>query len=1281
MLRQTCDADLSCVPTERHAKPCRSGQKVGICVALAFVVLACAASSASAASGPPAVEDVAVKAVTGTEAEVTAEVNPDGSETEVYGEYGIAEQTDYGRYPYEYGSNTEPTDIGAGPGVRRFGATLKGLQAGDTYYFRLVAANAQGEVKGTPVSVIMPTAGTPGWEIHAQPIPTHMIPGRTGRIEVEVYNTGGDASAAGATVSDALPEGLTAVSQKEWTCSGGKPVVCSEPLGAVAAGIQTQSAAYYEQITPTVAYETTWLDVDVEGGASGTGVNHVTVSGGGAAASASFTGPVTFSATPAGFGVAGFDGWFSNANGTPDTQAGSHPFEATTRLDLNTRNEPEAEEEGRIQPEVAGGEVRGVEAVLPPGFVGDPQAAPQCTHTQFDRQQCPAATQIGVNVVGFGNFNPISVPVYNLVPPSGVPAQFGFLILGVQSYLDAEIRSGGDYGITEHIDDIPQKAIESSSLTLWGVPGEESHNAERRGPGCEYGCASGAQLLPLLTLPTSCEGPLTTTVRVNAWENSSTGEASYESRDESGAPLGITGCGSLSFGPAMSIAPDTSYADTPAGLSVEIRVPQEAVLDPEGVSTADIKDTEVVLPEGVVINPGQAAGLAACQASQDGLGRLPDGEENNGPASCPPAAKVGTDEIETPLLKGKLQGSVYVLQSNPPDLKLLITAYGEGVFLKLVGNVQLNEATGQLTTTFDETPALPYSDFKLSFNGGAQAALDTPTQCGTYATSADFTPWATPSLPDWLESSDFEITSGPGSGSCSSSPLPFSPSLVAGSTTDQAGGFTSFSLLLQRGDGQQRIDKLSFKAPEGLTGFLSKVPLCTNAQAESNECPPASKIGHTVVESGPGPYPLVVPEPDQEPAPIYLTDGYQGGPFGLSIVVPLHVGPFTLPTQLVRGKIEVNPLTAALTVTTDPLPQVVAGVPTDLREVDAVIERPEFMVNPTNCDAQEFTGTAYGTPPAGEGGAGAEAPISSHFQVGSCRSLEFAPKLSVSTSANTSKADGASLTTKVSYPNVPQGVDADIASVKVELPKQLPSRLSTLQKACTSAQFEANPADCPAASKIGYAVVHTPLLPVPLEGPAIFVSHGGEAFPSLTMILQGDGVTIDLVGTTFISKAGVTSTTFKAVPDAPFSTFELTLPEGPYSALTANANLCSSDLVLPDEFVGQNGAKLDGDTHIAVEDCPNDLRVVSKTLKGRTVTLRVSVPGAGKLTAAGSGLSAGSKSSGDREVVTLKLGARLTAAQRATLKRHPGRKIVTTLKLRFIPKQGKPLTKAVSLNL
>jgi len=385
-------------------------------------------------------------------------------------------------------------------------------------------------------------------------------------------------------------------------------------------------------------------------------------------------------------------------------------------------------------------------------------------------------------------------------------------------------------------------------------------------------------------------------------------------------------------------------------------------------------------------------------------------------------------------------------------------------------------------------------------------------------------------------------------------------------------------------------------------------------------CPGSSQIGHTVVASGPGPFPLIVPEPGRPEAPIYLTGPYEGAPFGLSIVTPVIAGPFNLGTVVTRAKIEINPYTAQITVVTDPLPQIIDGVPTDLREVDSVIDRPEFMFNPTNCNSSSFSGTAAGTPPPGLGGAGASAPIESHFKVGSCQSLKFTPQFTASTSGKTSKSQGASLTLKVARETGPSSQQANFTLAKIELPKQLPSRLTTLQKACTAAQFEANPAGCPSASDIGHVKVTTPILPVPLEGPAYFVSHGGEAFPSVIFVLQGDNVTIDVISTTFISKSGITSATIKTVPDQPFTSFELSFPEGAYSALAANGNLCAqtktvttkhkitkkvhgktvhktitthttkggralNPLQIPTEFIAQNGLEVHQNTPVSVSGC------------------------------------------------------------------------------------------------
>ena len=322
-----------------------------------------------------------------------------------------------------------------------------------------------------------------------------------------------------------------------------------------------------------------------------------------------------------------------------------------------------------------------------------------------------------------------------------------------------------------------------------------------------------------------------------------------------------------------------------------------------------------------------------------------------------------------------------------------------------------------------------------------------------------------------------------------------------------------------------------------------------------------------------------------------MTGPHDGAPFGLSVVTPAVAGPFNLGLVVVRARIDVNPVDSTSTVTTDEtgpysLPQILDGVPLRLQRITVNIDRPDFMFNPTNCGAPGQPGSQQVTAVLA-GSENAKTEVQSQFAVGGCQSLAFKPSFSVSTSGKTSRADGADLDVRLSYPADSVGNEANIKSVKVELPEKLPSRLTTLQKACTATQFEGNPAGCPAASLIGVAKATTPLLPVPLAGPVYFVSHGGEAFPSLIVVLQGDGVRVDLTGSTFISKAGITSSTFKTVPDVPVGTFELYLPQGQYSALAALGKLCKeqSKLKMPTEFVAQNGAVLKQSTKIAVTGC------------------------------------------------------------------------------------------------
>jgi hypothetical protein len=822
---------------------------------------------------------------------------------------------------------------------------------------------------------------------------------------------------------------------------------------------------------------------------------------------------------------------------------------------------------------------------------------PECPRWQFDEGElgeqagkgCPASTKIGWTYEEFEGHSG-GLPVYNIVPPPGVAAQFGFDLSAISVLLDAKVRSGGDYGITVHVNNVPERKILFSSTTIWGQPSEPGFDVFRqeRQPDCVVAPGGGCVYLgsqePFLTLPTSCGAPPVFSAEMRGtWQDiDADATAESEVHNNAGEAAGLRGCGRLvHFEPSALVVPDTSLPDSPTGLTVDVKVPQGA--NPEGLATSGVQDTTVTTPEGLVVNPGQATGLVACQPSQEHIGGAEaEDESQDVPAECPAASKIGTDEISTPLLRDKLQGDIYILGQDPPNVQVLLAASADGVNLKLVGNIHLNEATGQLTTSFDETPNLPFTDLKLFFSSGAQAALATPTGCGVYEATGSFVPWSSPAVEDALTSNRFQIG---GPGVACPSPLPFAPVLTAGSTSDQAAGYTNFTMLLQRGDEQQRISSLAFQAPEGLSGMISKVPLCGEPQAAQGSCPESTQIGHTVVTAGPGPYPFQVPQAGAPAAPIYITGPYEGAPFGLSIVVPVVAGPFDLGTIVVRAKIEVDRRTAQVIITTGTLPRIIAGIPTDLRTIDAVIDRSDFMFNPSNCDAMEFKGTAYSYE-------GSEAHLSSPFQVGSCRSLAFKPDFEVSTSGKTSKALGASLTAKIVYPASTLEANqassqANIAKVRVELPKRLPSQLKTLQKACLAAVFAANPAGCPSASVVGHATVYTPLLTGPVMGPVYFVSHGGEAFPALVMVLQGeDGVTVELEGSTFISKAGITTSTFKAVPDVPITSFELSLPQGEYSALAANGDLCTGALDMPTEFIAQNGAVIKQTTKIKVTSCP-----------------------------------------------------------------------------------------------
>ncbi len=1046
------------------------------------------------------------------------------------------------------------------------------------------------------------TGCRPWWHVSVQSLPAALPRGGEGEITLLVENLGDKVTSPSSTVvvRARLPEGLTAL--KASGCQVlAREVTCEMPELTV---------------RPFASFEVGMKVAVAETAGSGEAVG-VSVSGGGAAG-VSVSRPVAVgegAAVP--FGVENYELLAENADGSPDTQAGSHPFQLTTDIAFNQTTE-------LAKPPAL---LKDLRFDLPPGLIGNPTPFPRCPLKEFLRAGhnasnfCPDDTVIGVASVTFAakalsvSQSTVHVPLFTLEPSVGEPARFGFFAGEVPTYLDTSVRTGGDYGVTVTVPNITELiGFMSSQVTFWGVPGDPRHDPERGwtclDPASYEGppCASTEQQAPppLLTLPTSCTGPVSTTVEGDSWqeEGSFTPPFEYIFKDNLGRPVAMDGCNQEPFSPSIKVTPDGEAGSTPTGLTVDEHVPQEVSLNPTGLAEADVKGLSVTLPEGVVLNPAGADGLLACSTEQVAL-QSPEA------STCPEAAKVGTVKIRTPLLANPLEGAAYLATQNTNPFGSLVALYIEaydpvsGIRAKATGEVRENPVTGQLTSHFEGDPVFendpryandvaaqflpqtPFEDVELHFFGGDRAPLVTPALCGAYTTTGTFTPWSGNTTTE--SSSTFDIVSGPNGSPCRS-PLPFAPSLTAGTSSIQAGGFTPFVMTMGREDGEQALQGVQLKMPLGVSGTLSNVKLCGEEQADAGTCGPESLIGETIVSVGVGGDPYTV-----KGGKVYITGPYRGAPFGLSIVNPAKAGPFDLGKVIVRAKIDVNEETAALTVTTDNegpyrIPTLIDGIPLQIKHVFVDVNRPGFTFNATNCSPLQITGTLTSTE-------GATSALSVPYQATNCAVLAFKPQLTVSTSGKTSRAGGASLTVKLGYPAGPY--DANIAKVKVELPKALPSRLTTLQKACTAAVFEANPAACPPASVVGHATAMTPVLPVPLSGPAYFVSHGGEAFPSLVIVLQGYGVTVHIVGSTFINKAGITSSTFKAVPDVPVGTFELTLPQGPYSALAANGNLCRQKLAMPTEFLGQNGALIKTSTKIAVTGCGKVKPVSHKHRKHR----------------------------------------------------------------------------------
>jgi hypothetical protein len=1009
----------------------------------------------------------------------------------------------------------------------------------------------------------------PVWRIVSTNEPTNLKKGGSGTVVLTAINVGGPTDGSTVTINDRLPAHLVSNGLAGYERYGA-PDLLGLPLACVSA--PPSFTCTYTGVMETGDVLSMRLRVSVDSEAPSSVVNEGTVSGGGAEQGGSVSGPITISDSSASLGVAPG----SVVMATSSQQAGAHP-DVTTSFGVATSGEEQTVDD-----------LKDVRANLPPGLVGNTVGMPRCTTARAVLSDCPRDTIVGVATVTIKSLLPegkrtpqtVIAPVFNIQPSPGEPAAFLFKVSAFPVRLDTSLLSDGDNAVRVTAADLSEAdPVLASTVTVWGVP------ADHEGPGDINaqlvgglgGPAANVSRVPLLTNPTQCSTPLTGSLEISAWGDRDvfTGESSSFGM--------MAGCGALAFSASMSMLPDTLEAGAPAGYDFKLHVPQ--VNDPDGLSQPNVKRVVTALPMGTVVSPSAAVGLKACSDEQF-FGPVAERglERPAKPGDCPRDSQIGTVEIRTPALPLPLTGDVFLATPDcepcsPEDaqdgkmVRLFVQVVGEGdsgIVVKLEGHTSLNQQTGQLTATFDNNPQLPFSDFKLVLAGGSRATLANSRVCGPVSTTLDMEPWSNPFTTDLSAISTFEINQG-----CIAPQ--FNPSFVAGTTNIQAGAYTPFTLSFGREDRDEFLNGLQLQMPQGLLGSLTGIPLCKEPEASQGTCSEGSLIGHTQVLTGPGQTPFLVTG-----GRVFLTETYKGAPFGLSVVVPAKAGPFTLTgttgtgNVVVRAAINIDPHTAALTVTADPLPTALDGIPLQLKVVNVTVDRPGFTFNPTSCAKKAITGTLSSKESGG-------AHVSSSFQVTNCAGLGFKPVFKVSTAGKTSRINGASLDAKVIYPTGSRY--ANIAKVKVSLPKQLPSRLTTLQKACPAATFNANPGNCPKASIVGIARANTPVLPVQLTGPAYFVSHGGEAFPNLIIVLQGYGVRVDLIGDTFINKAGITSSTFNQVPDVPISSFELYLPQGPGSALAANGNLCNNTLRMPTAFTAQNGATIHQSTPITVTGC------------------------------------------------------------------------------------------------
>ena len=824
----------------------------------------------------------------------------------------------------------------------------------------------------------------------------------------------------------------------------------------------------------------------------------------------------------------------SSSEGGFTRQAGAHP-DLTTEIAFS-RDE----------------QVRDITVDFPPGLLADPTVIEHCTNEQLVGRglalppECSPNSQVGTLGIRDSPESPLQrVGLYNMVQRADAPALLGAKVQGlVTIYLKPNVRAR-DQGISTESPNTPITIpLAGITVTLWGVPADPRHDPEREG-GFPFESAQQSTVprLPFVTTPTSCpDAPTRFSAAITSWQGSGP-LLSDTSADLDGTPYQWEGCERVPFEPAMTVSPGTHRAASTTGLQFEISIPQSE--DPYGLANSHLREITTTFPQGMTVSPSAVAGLGACSEAQVGLG-------SNNPPTCPDSSKLGNVTVFSPALEEQLRGEVVLAEQNKNPFGSTYAVYqiirGPGFILKLPGELNVDKKTGRMTTVFDNLPQLPFEEASFDFRGGPTAPFVTPNTCGTYQTHSELTSWSgarrvvdAPMLID-------ENCAQKGG---------FDPKLQAGVANPVAGAKSPLTIRIQRQDGEQNISRFDVTLPKGELANLKGLAVCPDSLAPSGNCPKGSQVGISTTAIGTGVFPLFVPQPGKDPTALYLGGPYKNAPYSLIAKVPAQSGPFDFGNIVVRTAINLNPVTAQVIAESDPLPQILEGVPIQYRDVRIEVQKPDFSVNPTSCEQRFVTTSIHSIQ-------GAVAHPSVPTKVGDCGALDFGPKLAFKVSGGTNRGDFQALTATLTTGKK----EANIASAQVTLPHSEFLEQSHIGTVCTRVQFAAK--KCPAASIYGTARAITPLLDQPLEGP-VYLRSSNHSLPDLVAALNGQ-FDIELAGRIDSVNERIRNS-FELIPDAPVTKFTLKLQGGQKSLLVNSRNLCKSVSRAEVKLVGQNGKR------------------------------------------------------------------------------------------------------------